>query len=133
MRKKKSLIIIAITIGCVIVVSVTLATVYHFSGRMDHLRLYEDRIKGYYLCEAGASKVLDLLQSGIKVPPGGLKGAISFPLGEETFSIYYQVDDAASPEILTWVKLEEVTYKLEIGANREQWPLFIKGVLPPLM
>lgn len=134
MGNKKSLILLGVIVSCIIVAAVTLATFYYYTGKMRRLGLYEERLRGYYLCEVGASKAIDVVK-GASPPALPHTATITFNLDGTNYTVNYKIEGSAdTPEILSWVTLSSgLTYKLELEGRRLQWPLFIKGILPPLV
>jgi hypothetical protein len=79
------------------------------------------------------SRGLALLKSGGGIPPQS--GTVDFALGDKAYRVKYEISGSSSkPTVKGLVTMASGnTYFLKVGGERQQWPFFIKGMMPPLM
>jgi len=121
-----------VVFASLIIMGGIIASLFYYLAHLQSTSYYEERLKGYYLCEVGVSKGLEILKNGGAVPQDG---SVNFTLGAESYDINYRISGApGAPIVVGSVLLPSgYTYSLRVGTKREQWPFFIKGIIPPLM
>jgi hypothetical protein len=132
MRDKKGFALLMAIVASVIVAAGIAAALYFLLARIQGMRYYDERLKGYYLCEAGASRALYLVKNGSVEPPN--QGTFDFRIADKTYAVSYEITGIkTAPLIISRIKLDSgLTYYLKIGGLQEQWPFFLKGMIPPL-
>jgi len=134
--RKGFLLILVVGFSLIVIMGI-LTALYFYGGKARHLFYYHERIKGYYLCEVGASRALFRLKNGEDISSDySNPEKFTFSLNGENYTIYYIAKSSPPGKTIhSWVKLpsSKLTYHLEIGGVKQQWPVFIKGYLPPLL
>ncbi len=134
--RKKGFILIVIAGFSLIVFAGIIAILYMYGGQIRHIGYYEERLKAYYLCEAGVSKAIYRIKKGERISDSiDNPEKFTFILGNESYVInYIGKGEASNLVIHSWVKMPSgKIYHLKVGGAKQQWPVFIKGYLPPLM
>jgi len=131
MRNRKGFALLTVLVATLIIIAGISASLFFLMAHIQSLRYYDERLKGYYLCEAGASRALYLIKSGGAVPQ---RGSFDFRMGDRQYKVSYEVTGTTnSPLVIATIKLDSgLTYYLKIGGSKEQWPFFLKGLMPPL-
>lgn len=134
---KKGFVLVLVVIFSLIVMAAILRVSYMYGGKRRHARLYEERIKAYYLCEVGASQGIYYLNRGEPVSSDFAKpDKVQFAIGDQTYQINYVAEESGGDKVVhSWVKFpfSGMTYRLTVGGVKRQYPVFVKGYLPPLL
>jgi len=134
--ERKGFVLITVIGFSLIVFAGIIAILYMYGGQLRYIDDYGERLKAYYLCEAGASKAIYRIKKGERISDSmDNPERFTFTLGDKSYIInYIGKGEISNLTIHSWVKMPSgKTYHLRIGGARQQWPVFIKGYLPPLM
>jgi hypothetical protein len=131
MRKNRGFVLLMVVSASVMIIGGLLVSLFLLASTAKRTYYYHERLEAYYLCEVGVSKGLAVLKSG-----GGPKtGTIDFALGDKAYQVKYDITGSTSkPMVKGYVTMASGnSYFLKVGGERQQWPFFLKGMIPPLM
>ncbi len=131
MRKKKGIALFLVLFISLLLFIVIIGLLYILGANLRQLQAYDEKTKGYYLCETAASvAILDIGKGNIGPDPGQWKQrTFNFVLDGVSYPVSYTV----SRENQRWIVITDISsgfkrpYHLRVGGTRGFLIFIIKG------
>jgi hypothetical protein len=132
MKQNRGFVLLMVVSAAVMIIGGLLVSLFLLASTAKRTYYYHERLEAYYICEVGVSRGLALVKAGGKVPQSGF---LNFSMLGKTYRANYDVTGSSTKiTVKGWVTMPSGnTYYLKVGGERQQWPFFLRGIIPPLM